>query len=99
MQSQSVKPIKSPNDQRDYEAIKLSNELKVVLVHDEQAEKGACAVSVGVGSLSDGKRSLGLAHFLEHMLFMGSRKFPSSSEYSNFISINSGYDNAYTTDE
>ena len=94
-----VVPLKSPNDDRQYEALQLANGLKVVLVHDEKAEKGACAVSVGVGSLMDGERSLGLAHFLEHMLFMGSRKFPGTNEYSEFISLNSGYDNAYTSDE
>jgi secreted Zn-dependent insulinase-like peptidase len=33
------------------------------------------------------------------MLFMGSRKFPSHNEYSEFMSLNSGMDNAYTSDE
>ena len=30
---------------------------------------------------------------------MGSDKFPSHNEYSSFISENSGFDNAYTSDE
>jgi insulysin len=33
------------------------------------------------------------------MLFMGSRKFPRHNEYSEFISLNSGMDNAWTSDE
>lgn len=41
---------------------------------------------------------MGLAHFLEHMLFMGSKKFPVHNEYSSFINQNSGMDNAYTSD-
>jgi secreted Zn-dependent insulinase-like peptidase len=65
-----------------YEAVQLANGLKVLFVHDEKEEKAACSISVGVGSLRDGERSLGLAHFLEHMLFMGSRKFPRHNEYS-----------------
>jgi len=51
-----------------------------------------------VGSLEDPERSLGLAHFLEHMLFMGSKKYPVHNEYSSFINQNSGMDNAYTSD-
>jgi secreted Zn-dependent insulinase-like peptidase len=51
---------------------------------------------VGVGSLLDKDRSLGLAHFLEHMLFMGSKKYPLHNDYGTFISANSGNDNAYT---
>lgn len=96
---QTIIPEKSPNDERTYEALELPNRLKLLLVHDPRAEKGACSVSVGVGSLKDGERSLGLAHFLEHMLFMGSRKFPRHNEYSEFISLNSGMDNAWTSDE
>lgn len=92
-------PEKSPNDERSYEAVILANGAKVLFVHDAQAEKAACSISVGVGSLCDGERSFGLAHFLEHMLFMGSRKFPRHNEYSEFMSLNSGMDNAYTSDE
>ncbi len=51
-----------------------------------------------MGSLQDPDQSLGLAHFLEHMLFMGSKKFPVHNEYSSFINQNSGMDNAYTSD-
>ena len=69
-------PEKSPNDEREYQVIELPNKLKILFISDPKAEKAACSVSVGVGSLRDGERSLGLAHFLEHMLFMGSRKYP-----------------------
>ena len=30
------------------------------------------------------------------MLFMGSKKYPNEKEYSEFISKNAGFDNAYT---
>ena len=41
----------------------------------------------------------GLAHFCEHMLFYASKKYPVEDEYSDFLSRNGGYDNAYTSTE
>lgn len=38
----------------------------------------------------------GLAHFCEHMLFLGTDKYPSENEYSKFISSHGGITNAYT---
>lgn len=38
----------------------------------------------------------GLSHYLEHMLFMGSEKYPDENEYDAFISNNGGMANAYT---
>jgi secreted Zn-dependent insulinase-like peptidase len=64
MQQESIVPKKSPNDERTYEALELPNQIKLLFVHDSKAEKGACSISVGVGSLKDGERSFGLAHFL-----------------------------------
>lgn len=59
----------------------------------------AAALSVGVGSFSDPKDAQGLAHFLEHMLFMGSTKFPDENEYDNFLSKHGGTSNAFTDTE
>lgn len=38
----------------------------------------------------------GLAHYLEHMLFMGSAKYPDENEYDSFISQMGGSSNAFT---
>lgn len=38
----------------------------------------------------------GLAHYLEHMLFMGSSKYPDENEYDSFISASGGSTNAFT---
>lgn len=38
----------------------------------------------------------GLSHYLEHMLFMGSKKYPDENEYDAYISNNGGMANAYT---
>ena len=45
----------------------------------------------------DQKPLYGAAHFLEHLLFMGSEKYPGENHYSDHISNNGGYDNAYTS--
>lgn len=45
--------IKSKSDKRSYKAIQLANSIKCLLISDEEAEKSAAAISVGVGSLRD----------------------------------------------
>lgn len=41
----------------------------------------------------------GLAHFCEHMLFLGTEKFPSENEYNKYLSEHSGGSNAYTASD
>lgn len=50
------------------------------------------------GSLNEPKELLGLAHFLEHMLFMGSKKYPKENAYFKFINDHAGSANAFTAD-
>lgn len=87
---------KSPIDEREYLAFKLDNQLKVLVISDPQADKAAAALSVSVGSGSDPKDREGLAHFLEHMLFLGTEKYPEADAYQRFISEHGGSHNAYT---
>ncbi|PDH36355.1 MAG: peptidase M16 [Halieaceae bacterium MED-G27] len=89
----------SPNDQRTYSATTLSNGLKVVLVSDAETEKSAAALSVGVGAFSDPMNFQGMAHYLEHMLFIGSESFPEPDGYMTFAAENGGTSNAYTAPE
>jgi nardilysin len=56
----------------------------------------AACVLVGVGSADDPPACQGLAHFLEHLLFMGSSKYPNENEYDEFVSKRGGSANAYT---
>lgn len=53
-------------------------------------------MDVRVGHLSDPEDFQGLAHFCEHLLFMGTEKFPKENEYSEYLSNHSGSSNAYT---
>ena len=54
------------------------------------------SLSVNVGSFNDPRHRQGLAHFLEHMIFMGSEKYEEENSYSDHISANGGWCNAYT---
>ena len=59
-------------DDRSYRLIKLNeNKLEALLVHDPTTEKSSAAMDVHVGSLNDPKDFPGLAHALEHCLFLG----------------------------
>ncbi len=66
--------IKSLGDKRDYKGLILNNGLKVLLISDPETDKSAAALDVNIGSMSDPRDLQGLAHFLEHMLFMGTKK-------------------------
>ncbi|QDZ23491.1 insulinase-like metalloprotease [Chloropicon primus] len=59
-------------------------------------KKAAVAMCVHTGSFSDFEEIPGVSHFLEHMLFMGSKDFPNENEYDSFLSKNGGASNAYT---
>ena len=86
----------SPNDSREYAALKLDNGITVMLVSDPTVDKSAAALSVGVGLLHDPMTQQGMAHYLEHMLFLGTDRFPETNGYSEFMSKNGGSANAYT---
>ena len=89
----------SPNDLKKYQAITLKNGLRVLLIHNDETAKSAAALAVNVGHFNDPKDRQGLAHFLEHMLFLGTKNFPDGSEYQKFISQHGGHHNAWTGTE
>lgn len=90
---------KSPGDSREYRYLTLDNQIKVLLIADDTAEKAAASLDVHVGSRHDPIEWQGLAHFLEHMLFLGTEKYPQADEYQQFISANGGSHNAFTSFE
>jgi len=92
-------PIKSQSDAKQYRYLTLDNGLKVLLIEDQQAEKSAASLDVFVGSGQNPEHRPGLAHFLEHMLFLGTKKYPNAGAYQQFISENGGSHNAYTSFE
>ena len=59
--------------------------------------RSAAALAVGVGHLYDPKEKQGLAHYLEHMLFLGTQKYPEVGSYKKYLDEHSGASNAYTS--
>ncbi|XP_039264342.2 insulin-degrading enzyme-like [Styela clava] len=88
---------KSENDDRKYKGLILSNGLKILLISDPNTDKAAAALDVNVGYASDPSDLPGLAHFCEHMLFLGTKKYPNEDEYHKYINQHGGSCNAYTS--
>lgn len=89
----------SPLDTRTYRSLTLQNQLRVLLVSDSASDKAAASLDVSVGNFSDPNELPGLAHFLEHMLFLGTKKYPEEGSYNAFLAENGGHSNAYTAAE
>lgn len=96
LQAQAEQVRVPDTDYRAYRALTLETGLEVLLVHDERASKAAAALALPVGSIDDPDSQPGLAHYLEHMLFLGSKSYPGSEEYQSFITRNGGQTNAGT---
>ena len=91
--------VKSDCDKREYKLLNLTNKMRVLIISDMEADKSAAALDVHVGAAHDPKPLFGTAHFLEHMLFQGTDKYPDEKEYSEYIKNHGGYDNAFTSTE
>ena len=89
----------SATDKREYRLVTLENGVVCLIISDVEADQCACACSVDVGSFADPADALGLAHFLEHLLFLGSEKYPLPNETERHLTMNGGESNAYTDDE
>jgi insulysin len=95
--AQPTQPVVSPNEKRTFRYLQLDNQLPVLLVSDPAADKAAAALDVAVGSGDDPLERMGLAHYLEHMLFLGTDKYPNPDDYQQFIASHGGSQNAYTS--
>ena len=68
----------------------------MILVSDPSVKLSAAGINVNTGSFSDPRYMQGMSHYIEHMLFINSEKYPEPSGFDNVVSGNSGYTNAYT---
>ncbi|CAI9736365.1 insulin-degrading enzyme-like [Octopus vulgaris] len=91
--------IKSEGDKRKYRGLEVSNGMKILLISDPETDKSAAAIDVHIGDMCDPKDLPGLAHFCEHMLFLGTTKYPQENEYSKFVTNHGGTYNASTSPE
>lgn len=87
---------KSPNDKAIYQGIKLDNGMEVLLISDENANKSLMSAIIPIGSMEDPVSQQGLAHYLEHMILMGSKNYPETNSLDKFLNQNGGMNNAST---
>lgn len=93
-------PILTPGlSGRKVEKIRLDNKLEAYLVSDPQTPQSGAVLSVEVGSWDEPSEYPGLAHFLEHMLFLGTKKYPEEGGYQAYVVENGGMANAFTTND
>eukprot|EP00927_Polykrikos_kofoidii_P037200 TRINITY_DN3136_c1_g5_i1.p1 TRINITY_DN3136_c1_g5~~TRINITY_DN3136_c1_g5_i1.p1 ORF type:complete len:1317 (-),score=194.57 TRINITY_DN3136_c1_g5_i1:99-4049(-) len=90
---------KPRGDTRLYQYMTLANGIEIVNIQDENSTAASVAVSVKVGSYYDPPELPGLAHFCEHMLFLGTRNFPAADGFDKFVRLNGGAANAWTDTE
>ncbi|CAK0816543.1 unnamed protein product [Prorocentrum cordatum] len=92
----AVTVAKPETHRREYAYVQLPNNLRAIIASDPACDKAGAALTVNVGMCYERKDLPGLAHFLEHMLFTGTKKYPKESEYSEYIKQNGGMTNANT---
>lgn len=85
-----------PADQRDYQLYRASNGLLCLLIHDAHASQATAVYQVAAGSHAEPDDLPGLAHLLEHMLFMGSQRWPEPGAFPARVAEWGGRFNAST---
>ena len=88
--------IKSPNDKNEYYLDILPNGLRYILASNPEIDRSGVGLDVYIGAADDPREYQGLAHCLEHTIFLGSEKYPEASSFDNFLNNNSGSSNANT---
>lgn len=92
-------PILTPAfAQRETAKIRLDNGLEAYLISDPAADKSSAGLCLEVGSWDDPSDAPGMAHYVEHLLFLGTEKFPDESEFDRFVGDHGGETNAHTGD-
>ncbi len=82
--------FRAPDDRSAYRRLVLENGLRVLLCSDPDLVIASAAVAVDAGYGDDPLSRPGLAHYLEHLLFLGSEKYPDDSEFIRTVTANGG---------
>jgi predicted Zn-dependent peptidase len=82
-----------------YSKLSLPNKLRLIYVPMPSVESSTATVWVRTGSRFEGKDVNGISHFLEHMVFKGSKKRPSAKRISEAVDGLGGEFNAGTSKE
>ena len=80
----------------DPKSFVLENGLQVVLIEDHRAPVVTQMIWYRAGSADEPLGKSGIAHFLEHLMFKGTRDVP-IGEFSETVTRNGGRENAFTS--
>ncbi|MCH9626935.1 MAG: Protease 3 [Chlamydiales bacterium] len=81
---------------REVRKIRLENGLEAVLISDPDTNQSGAALAAAVGSWDDPSDRPGMAHFVEHLLFLGTEKYPEEEGYTRYLDEHGGSRNAFT---
>ncbi len=90
--AQNARPVVGPQ----VETFTLDNGLDVVVIPDRRAPVVTHMIWYRVGSADEVRGKSGLAHFLEHLMFKGTKKHP-AGQFSNTVAELGGQENAFTS--
>ena len=82
-----------------FQKTKLSNGLKIIAVPLKNTQAVTVLVLVGTGSKHETKEINGISHFLEHLLFKGTKKRPNTLAIAETLDRVGGFYNAFTSKE
>lgn len=82
-----------------YQVSTLKNGLTLITIDMPHLDSVTSLVAVGAGSRFENKKNNGISHFLEHMFFKGSRKYPTTEMISSLVDGIGAMNNAATSRE
>ncbi|KAJ2610945.1 metalloprotease [Coemansia sp. RSA 1365] len=85
------------DDLRQYCLLRLPNSMRVLCISDPTVKQSAASLAVNIGSCADPPELPGIAHAVEHLVFMGTVKYPSEKSFEAYLTEHSGHTNATTS--
>ena len=82
-----------------FNKITLKSGLRIITVPSKSAQSVSVFVLIGTGSKYEIKEINGISHFLEHMLFKGTKKRPNTLKIAETLDRVGGFYNAFTSKE
>ena len=83
----------------NYKIDKLKNSLEIIKIPDKSSKTVTALVMVGTGSRNETRTNNGISHFLEHMMFKGTEKYPDALSLASALDAVGGEFNAFTSKE
>jgi zinc protease len=79
-------------------ATTLPNGLRVLLLEDHRSPIVSVQIWYRVGSRNEQRGATGIAHFLEHLMFKGTKRY-GPRQFARLVEQNGGQDNAFTSQD